>query len=113
MKDFPLGLPVCPSRIKGDVLDSHSFGKTVTVTGTLHCGQQSCLPSYPPKCQYGCELMNVAGSSLPISIWAHHLPQDKSRLPFALPIAASGRLVLYPAGAGGPTLEEANLCLTN
>jgi hypothetical protein len=113
MKDFPLGLPACRARTKGEVLDAHSFGKTVTVTGTLHCGQQSCLPSYPPKCQYGCELTNVAGSSLPISIWAAHLPQDKRRLPFALPVAASGRLVLYPAGAGGPTLEQANLCLTN
>jgi hypothetical protein len=110
LKDFPAALPVCRSPIRGQVLGSDAFGRTVTVTGFLRCGQISCSASWPGRCTHGCWLSDVAGSSLPIYLFPGHYIPEKWRIPF-IPVVATGLLVLRP-GPYGLALDEANLCST-
>ena len=110
LKDFPSGLPVCRSPIKGQVLDSHALGRMVTIRGSLKRNVNGCLLGEGMNCDYVWQITGVEGSSLPVSLRYASPPRRHMPEP-TIPVAASGLLVLDPH-LGGLSLEQANLCLT-
>ena len=110
LKDFPSGLPVCQSPIRGQVLDSNALGRMVTIHGNLKRTPSACLLGADTNCDYHWQITDVAGSAWPVSLIGATPPQnDKAEPP--VPVAASGLLVV-DSGEGELVLKQANLCLT-
>jgi hypothetical protein len=104
-KDFPSGLPACPTGMKGQVLSGSSIGHRVTITGLLSRQTGGCIQSLRTSrgCDYIWVLTDVPGSSLPVSL-GKPAPHGDDR---KIPVAATGLL----QDAQGPRLEHAILCL--
>jgi hypothetical protein len=113
LKNFPSGLPVCGSGMKGQVLGPHSFGRMVTITGGLVRNAGICLDAVSDNggdCSFHWAITGVAGSSLPIVLGKPAGSPRRDRPEPPIPVAASGLLALG-SGEDGPLLKQANLCL--